>query len=201
MVAPARRKQDWGELGPAMKALPNARWRSFVTFYILENPGHGAQTNAARRAGFGHARTSPLNMAKIANRLMSDERIQAAIAEEARKVLRGCAPEAAKALVALVRNPDHPGHVRGIGMVLARTDPEVARHDLNITHTVLDHDAEALEELKALRALHTPHAKMLEVFGVNGLDRLLTLEAADQARRADAAKVIEGTIEAGLDGR
>jgi hypothetical protein len=33
---------------------------------------------------------------------------------------------------------------------------------------------------------------MLEVFGVNGLDRLLALE--DQARRADAAKVIEGEV-------
>jgi hypothetical protein len=53
-----------------------------------------------------------------------------------------------------------------------------------------------LEELRALRALHTPHAKMLEVFGINGLDRLLALE-----RRSDAAKVIEGTIEAPADGR
>jgi hypothetical protein len=98
MVALAARRKaaEWGELGPAMKALPNAKQRAFVTFYILENPGRGAQTNAARRAGYGNARTKPIDMAHIAWRLMSDERIQAAIAEEARKVLRGCAPEAAK---------------------------------------------------------------------------------------------------------
>jgi hypothetical protein len=33
-------------------------------------------------------------------------------------------------------------------MVLARTDPEIERHDFNVTHTVLDPDAEALEELR-----------------------------------------------------
>jgi hypothetical protein len=42
---------------------------------------------------------------------------------------------------------------------------------------------------------------MLEVFGVNGLDRLLALEAADQTRRAAAAKVIDGeAIEVSPDG-
>ena len=194
MALAARRHEDWGELGPAMKALPNNKWRAFVDFLIIENPGHGAQTNAARRAGFGHARTSPLNMAKIASRLMRDERMQAAIAEEARKVLRGSAPEAAKALIELVRNPEHRDHARALQMVLARTDPEITRHDMNITHKIIDPDTEALEELRALRALNTSHDKMLEVFGVNGLDRLLTLEAADQARRADAAKVIEGEV-------
>jgi phage terminase small subunit len=200
MAMTARKQQDWGELGPAMRAL-NSRQRAFVTFYILENPGRGAQTNAARRAGFGTARSKPIDMAHQAWRLMSDERIQAAIAEEARKLLRGSAPEAAKALLELVRNPDHKDHARGIAMVLARTDPEIVRTDMNITHVVIDPDQEALEELRALKALHTPHAKMLEVFGVNGLDRLLALEAADGARRADVAKVIEGTIEAPADGR
>ena len=52
MVAPASRKEVLGEYGPAMRALPNHRWRAFVEFYLLENPGRGAQTNAARRAGF-----------------------------------------------------------------------------------------------------------------------------------------------------
>jgi hypothetical protein len=99
----------------------------------------------------------------------------------------------------MIRNPEHKDHARAVGMMLARTDPEITRHDMNITHTVLDPDAEALEELRALRALNTPAAKMLEVFGINGLDRLLALEAADSAQRAAAAKVIEGEVIA--DGR
>jgi len=191
----ARRKlQDWGELGPAMKALPNHRWRAFVEFYLLEKPGHGAQTAAARRAGFGTDRTKPINMARMASRLMADERMQAAIAEEARKLLRGGAPEAAKALLALVRNPEHKDHARGISMVLARTDPEITRHDMHVTHKIVDPDVEALEELRALRMLGTTHAKLLEIFGHNGLDRIEALEAADTARRVDHAKVIEGEV-------
>jgi hypothetical protein len=201
MALTARRKQqDWGELGPCMKALPNNKWRLYVEFYLLEKPGYGAQVNAAWHAGFFTEKTTAMNRARIASRLHRDERIQAALIEEGRKIVRGCAPDAAKALRELVRDKDHKDHAHGIAMVLNRVDPEITRHDLNVVHKIIDPDTEALEELRALRALHTPHAKMLEVFGINGLDRLLALEAADDGR-ADAAKVIEGTIEAGLDGR
>ena len=47
---PARRKQDWGQLGPAMKALPNDQWRAFAEHYVTEKPGHGALAAAARKA-------------------------------------------------------------------------------------------------------------------------------------------------------
>jgi hypothetical protein len=192
MVTPARRKEALGEYGPAMKALPNDKWRAFVEFYLLEDPGRGAQTNAARRAGFGSPTSKPIDMAHIGWRLMRDERMQAAIAEEARKLLRGGAPEAVKALQNLVRNPEHKDHARGIAMVLNRVDPEITRHDMNIVHRVIDPDQEELEELRACRALGTPRTKLLELFGGNGLARLEQLEAADTERRAASAKVIEG---------
>jgi hypothetical protein len=177
-----------------MKALPNNRWRAFVEFYLLEKPGHGAQTNAARRAGFGHTRTSPLNFARISSRLMRDERMMAAIAEEARKIVRAGAPEAAKALLNLVRDPEHKDHARAIGMVLARTDPEVTRHDMNIVHRVIDPDQEALEELRAARVLGASREKLLELFGGNYLPRLERLEAAETEQRATRAKLIEGEL-------
>lgn len=185
----AQRKEDWGQLGPAMRALSNNRHRAFVEFYLLEKPGHGAQTNAARRAGFGHARTTPLNMARIASRLMRDDRIIAAIAEEARKIIRGGAPEAAKALLELVRNSEHKDHARGIAMVLARTDPEVQQHDLQISHRIVDAHQEALEELRAARALGATRDKLLELFGGNCLPRLERLEAAQIEH---SAKIIDG---------
>jgi hypothetical protein len=31
-----RQQQTYDELGPAMRALPNDRWRAFVEFYLLE---------------------------------------------------------------------------------------------------------------------------------------------------------------------
>ena len=183
-------KRDWGQLGPAMRALPSEQWRAFVEYYLLEKPGYGAQTAAARRAGFGTARTTPLNMARIASRLMRDDRIVAALSEEAKKIVRGGAPEAARALLGLVRDPTHKDHARGIAMVLARTDPEVSQHDVQIVHKIIDPDEESLEELRAARRLGASRQTLLELFGPNGLDRLEALEA----RRADKAKVIEGKV-------
>jgi hypothetical protein len=188
MSALKRKSDIWGEYGPAMRSLPNDRWRSFVEFYVLEPPTHGAQTRAARRAGFGKAKTKPAYMARIALRLMRDDRIIAAVAEEARKVLRGAAPEAAKALLNLIRNPEHRDHGRAIGLVLARTDPEITRADINVNHRIIDPDEEAVEELRALRELGTSRHKLLELFGANGLERVERLEAL---RRSEQAKVIE----------
>jgi phage terminase small subunit len=185
----AHRKEDWGELGPAMRVL-NARHRAFVEFYLLEKPGYGAQTNAARRAGFGTPKTSPLNMARIASRLIRRDDVIAAIAEEARKIVRGGAPEAAKALLNLVRNPESKDHARGIAMVLARTDPEVQQHDLQVSHRIIENaDQEAIEELRAARALGATREKLVELFGGNYLPRLERLEAAETER---SAKIIDG---------
>jgi hypothetical protein len=206
MAMTARRKETYGEMGPAMRALPNSRWRSYVEFYLLETytnnnkNNYGAQAAAARQAGFGTPRTTPRAMAHIAWRLMRDERMISAVAEETRKYVRSIAPEAAKAVQNGVRNPDHKDHARFVAMALDRADPIESRQQIEVTHKIIDPDQEALEELKALRALNTSHDKMLEVFGVNGLDRLLALEAADGARRAAAAKVIEGEVLPPIDG-
>ena len=188
------RDETWGELGPAMKALPNDRWRMFVELYLLEKPGHGAQTRAARRAGFGHPSTKPVNMARIASRLMSDDRIIAALSEEARKIVRSSAPEAARALINLVRDPAHKDHGRAIAAVMDRVDPITSRHEIDVTHRTVDPDQEAIEELRALRKLGTSRERLLELYGANGLDRIEALEAADAVRKADAAKLIEGKV-------
>jgi hypothetical protein len=119
----------------------------------------------------------------------------AAIAEESKKIVRAGSPEAVSALYAMIRNPDHKGHERAVAMVLDRADPVVTQQNVQVTHRVIDPDAEALEELRALRALGTTRAKLLELFGQNGLDRVEQLEATDNARRADQAKIIEADYE------
>ena len=48
--------------------------------------------------------------------------------------------------------------------------------------------------LRALRQLGVSREKMVETFGGNGLARLERLEAADMARRATEAKIIEGEV-------
>jgi hypothetical protein len=192
-----RTPKDWGQLGPAMQALPNSHWRSFVDHLVTQKPGHGALTRACRAAGFGKQST-PTNLAKLAWRMSRDERFIAAVAEQSRKVLRIGHPEAVAAVLSLVRNPKHRDHMRAVDAVLSRADPieSHSRHNIEVLHRTIDPDREALEELRALRHLGTPREKLLTLFGHNGLDRIEALEAADTSRRADSAKVIEGkTIE------
>jgi hypothetical protein len=194
------RKEDYGQLGPAMKALPNDRWRAFVEFYLLDTcrnshkDNYGAQASAARKAGFGGPKTPPKTLAQIGWKMMRDDRMIAAVAEESRKLLRAGAPEAVKAVHNGVRNPDHKDHARFVAMVLDRADPVESRQLIEVTHKVLDPDQEALEELRALRVLGTSHDKLIELFGSNGLDRLERLEASDKLRRANEARVIEGEM-------
>jgi hypothetical protein len=186
-------KRDWGSYGPAMRNLPNSRWRSFVEFLLVEPGGPGAQTNAAIKAGFGGKKRT--SMTKIASRMVRDIRVIAALEEEGRKIVRAGGAAASKALMGLVDNPEHKDHARAISMVLARTDPEILRHDMRIEHRVVDPDTEALEELRALRKLGTPRERLLELYGPNGLARIEQL-----AKQAEATKVIEGEFTEVKDG-
>lgn len=186
-------REDWGQLGPAMKALPNERWRNFVRALVMQKPGHGALVRAARAAGFGRD-SKPSTLAKFAHNLSRDERVIAAITEESRKVIRVGSVEAANALMNLIRNPEHRDHGRALAMVLDRADPPVSKHSVDVVHRVVDPDQEALEELRALRQLGATREKLLELFGPNGLDRIERLDAADAVRRAAEAKVIDGDV-------
>jgi len=190
-----RTAKDWGQLGDAMRALPNNQWRDMVYHLVNQKPGHGALTRACRAAGFGK-NSSPTNLAKLAWRMSRDERLIAAVAEESKKVIRLGHPEAVTAVLNLVRNPKHRDHMRAVDAVLSRADPieSHSRHNIEVLHRTIDPDQEALEELRALRQLGTPREKLLTLFGHNGLDRIEALEAADTSRRADSAKVIEGKV-------
>ncbi len=194
-TAPRNRRtpKDWGQLGLAMQALPNNQWRDMVYHLVNQKPGHGALTRACRAAGFGK-NSNPTNLAKLAWRMSRDERLIAAVAEESKKVIRLGHPEAAAAVLNLIRNPRHRDHMRAVDAVLSRADPieSHSRHNIEVLHRTIDPDREALEELRALRHLGTPREKLLTLFGHNGLDRIEALEAADISRRADSAKVIEG---------
>jgi hypothetical protein len=195
MTAALRKRQDWGQLGPAMQALPNEKWRAFCYHMTTLKPGHGLLTRACRAAGFGKNST-PTNLAKLAWRLSHDERVIAAVAEESKKVIRLGHPEAAAAVLNLIRNPRHRDHMRAVDAVLSRADPieSHSRHNIEVLHRTIDPDREALEELRALRHLGTPRETLLRLFGHNGLDRIEALEAADTSRRADSAKVVEGKV-------
>ena len=166
----ARRREIEPEMGEAMRALPHDKWRAFVTFYLMEAPKYGAQTNACRRAGFGKPSSPPGTFQRTALRLMSDKRIQRAILEEARKLLRGAAPEGVNALLGMVRDPKHRDHARGVAMLLERTD--VVETHATITHHIeVDHNTEAIESLRMFKRLGVTREKLEEMFGYSGLSR------------------------------
>jgi hypothetical protein len=193
LSAPAKPKQEWGQLSAEMRALPNDAWRRFALDLVTGPPEHGRYARAARAAGFGKNST-PTNLAKIAWRMAHDDRCIAAVAAESRRLLRSGHPEAVNALLAMIRDPTHRGHERAVLAIIDRTDPIVGRQQIEVTHKILDPDQEALEELQALRQLGTSREKLLELFGGNGLARLERLEAADLSRRAASAKMIDGEV-------
>ena len=73
-------KEDYAALGPAMRAL-NERQRNFVRAYVTHPPGYGALVNSYAAAGYGS--TDRATMSKCAHTLSRDERVIAAIREEA----------------------------------------------------------------------------------------------------------------------
>jgi phage terminase small subunit len=177
--------------GPMMKALPTDRHRAFVRALYQVKPGFGAQSKAAKLAGWGQPLSSAQSMATIASRLAHDERVLEAIREEDEKRIRSSAPRAISALSRLVENPKHKDHARGIAMVLDRVHPAETRHLVDVHHHAVDHSAEAVAQLRMLKSLDVAREKLEEVFGFSGLSRYEKMLAEADAR---APKLIEGTV-------
>jgi hypothetical protein len=129
-------------------------------------------------------------MTQMGYKLRKREKVSLAIAEESRHLLRSGGAEAVRGILNIVENPQHPKHFDALKLILDRVDP--ATQQIAVTTRIIDETQEALEELRALRAAGVTRERMVELFGGNGLVRLEKLEAADTARRADAAKVING---------
>jgi hypothetical protein len=133
-IAEAMKPVPGIEWGPAMAALPSDRHRAFVLAMYQVKPGFGAQVKAAKLAGFGSTTSSIQSWAAIGSRLAHDPQIQRALFEEDQKRIRAAAPRAVRALSALVENPEHRDHCRGIAMVLDRVHPVEVRHHVDHQH-------------------------------------------------------------------
>ncbi len=186
----ATRNDDRAQLGPAMQALPNEKWRRFVVALFSLKPGYGSHVAAARIAGFGTPATKPATMAVVAHEIAHDPRTQAAIAEETQKRIRTSSPAALGALLNLVADQNHKDHARAIAAILDRTNPIETHHNVAVTHTHVSQDASDIAELRAMRSIGAPRDKLIELFGTNGLERIEALEAAEASSTAANAKDI-----------
>jgi hypothetical protein len=180
---------DGAAWGPCMAALVSDRHRAFVLALYQIPPGYGAHVKAAKLAGFGTSTSSAKAWSVIASRLAHDEKILAAIHEEDQRRIRASAPRARRAPTNLIENPDAKDHVRGIAMVLDRVHPAEQRHVVDVHHHI-DHDAEAVAQLRMLKSLDVAREKLIEIFGFTGLPRYEQLLAAEDA---SGRPLIEGT--------
>ena len=117
--------------------------------FVHAAPRKGSLVEAYRQAGYGQGST-PSTQAKGAWQLSRDERVLAAITEESKKILRVAFPEAANAMVNLIRIPAHREHGRAIGLLMERAFPVETKHNIEVVHKTVDPDVEAVEELRAL---------------------------------------------------
>jgi hypothetical protein len=185
-------QETWGELGEAMRQL-SARERNFVVALVTGKPGYGAQVRAYRASGLRCVK--PSTQSKEASKLVHKPKIIAAIAEEAKKIIRGVGyAEATAAVLNMVRDPSHREHGRAVAAILDRVDPTVTKQSIDVVHRHQNADQEALEELRAARELGATREKLLALFGGNGLARLERLDVADLERRSEKAKVIDGEV-------
>jgi phage terminase small subunit len=116
-----------------MAALPTDKQRGFVVSLFLAPRKRGALIYAARAAGYGTDSSSNKSLGVMAARLLADDRVQAAIAEESHKRLRGLAPSAISAVEKLVNNSAHKDHARALDMVLSRADPVTTSHTVHVS--------------------------------------------------------------------
>jgi hypothetical protein len=122
------------EWGPAMAALPEKRRAFVVALYSEDAPrkGDGLIIWATQIAGYGTPTSSKKSLSVIGNRIVHDDRVQAAIVEYSQRELRAIPPEAINALKNLIRDPKHRDHARAIAMVIDRSDPLQTMHTVKV---------------------------------------------------------------------
>jgi hypothetical protein len=157
--------------GPKMAALASGKQQEFVAaLYSDEAPAKGAGLLifAARQAGYGNAAGTSSNKALsvIANRLIHDDRVQAAIAEFSHAAVRAISPEAVRAVRDLIRNGKRD-KLKAAVAVLDRVVPIETRATLTIednrppSPAAIENVLARIEEL-ARRAGVLPTPKIIE---------------------------------------
>jgi hypothetical protein len=175
------------ELGQAMRAL-HPRWQRAVTALFLTN---GDRTKALRLAGY-QGKAESLRV--MASRLFADDRVRAAIREEASKNIDVAEPEMLGTTLSILRNVGERASDRlaAVRMIWDRSNPVVSKHKLEITHH-LSNDERDIQHYRALKKLGATPDAFVARFGPHGIARVQALILAEEAKHRE----IEGdTIEA-----
>jgi phage terminase small subunit len=198
MTAPQTEDEEPEHWGPAMAAL-SPRQRAYVLALMVEKPGHGALTAAARAAGYGNREgtTTPKTMAVIAQRLQNNDKVIAAIAEMTKKIIRSEALASIETVREIRDDPLHKDRLKAAMVFVDRVDPVETRHNVEVTHKVVNHDQEAVDTLRYMRSIGASRAALEAHFGFTGLSRYERLLAIEDAAKSAA---IEGDFTVVADG-
>lgn len=157
--------------------------------FVMEYTTNGGRRSAAAEAA-GYVFDTREKLWNFAARLIHRQDIREAIISHCRASLLHMGPEAIAALrEQLGDSSNPPARMRAVAMILDRVDPPVQKISGEIKHThTIDHEAEALNQVRTLRALGVAREKLVEIYGDTGLARL-------EAKLTPEAKVIEGDFQ------
>jgi hypothetical protein len=180
-------------LGPCMRLL-NAKQRRFV-WELRYGPagGYGSEIRAARAAGYGTPTSSDGSMRVMAHQALHSPRVQDALREVGAKTIRAEAFQSIRNVTAIANDLTHRDCLKANIVLLDRGGFAVETHH-TITVEHVDHDAEAVGELRMLKSVGVTRERLEELFGKNGLTRFERLAALEDARASDAAKVINADV-------
>ncbi len=169
------------EFGPAMRAL-NPRWQKAVMALFLTG---GNRAEALRIAGYKTKKPAKDNGLYVtAARLFADDRVRAAIREEAARHIEITEPELLATTMSIIRDIDKRDidRLRAIGMVWDRANPVLSKHKIEVEHH-LSVDETDITHYRALQKLGAPQSTFLARFGHNGLARVEAMIAAEDAKQ------------------
>lgn len=151
------------ELGPAMRALPNDRWRKVVD--ILLSQGKRDATAAVRAAGYVG---TPDGLRTTAYRLMHDERMQKAIHEEGQKRLKGVMLALALDVhQELLENPqtEPAARLKAVQMVYDRAGMHAVAEERRVVEHI-GSDPDSLKRIEQLaKSLGLTHEQLKRLVG------------------------------------
>jgi hypothetical protein len=166
------------EMGPAMRALP-PRWREAVTALFATS---GDRTKALRLCGYKADNKKSLYVQ--ACRLFADDRVRAAIREEAAKQIDIAEPEMLGTTLGILRDRAEKAsdRLRAVSMIWDRSNPVISKHKLEVEHHITDAERD-VRHWHALKKIGAPPEAFLARFGPNGLPRVEALVLAEEAQR------------------
>jgi hypothetical protein len=175
-------------LGPCMRLL-NAKQRRFIWELKYGPVGYGSEVRAARAAGYGTPTSSDGSMRVLAHQALHSPRIQDALREVGAKIIRAEAFQSIRNVTAIASDLKHRDCLKANIVLMDRGGfaPETVHHVV-VQH--VDHDAEAVGELRMLKSVGVARERLEKLFGKNGLTRFERLAALEDARASNAAKVI-----------